>query len=73
MLHEIVNGSRSLHRTLVDEALTQRGTDLSTFVKAGRAQGKSVEEIWIDLRQLTGVAFTSRTLYRWVNEIEQAA
>lgn len=68
-----MNDSRSLQRVLVDEALTKRDTNLAAFVKAGRVQGKSIEEIWIDLRQITGVSFTSRTLYRWLDAIEEKA
>lgn len=68
-----MNASRSYQRVLVDEALTKRDTDLAAFVEAGRTQGKSIEEIWIDLRQITGVSFTSRTLYRWLDTLERAS
>lgn len=68
-----MNDSRSYQRTLVDENLARRGTDLGAYVEAGRAEGKSIEEIWLELRVLTGVPFTSRTLYRWLDSIEARA
>lgn len=68
-----MNGSRSLNRTLVDKALTERGTDLETFIEAGRTQGKTLEEIWMDLRQLSGVPFAVRTFYRWAEKLEKAS
>lgn len=61
--------SRSLHRTQVDEALAKRETDLASFIKAGADQGKSMEEIWMDLRHVTGVPFSVRTLYRWHDKV----
>lgn len=68
-----VNSSLSAHRHQVDEALTERGTTLAEFVEGGKAQGKNLDEIWMDLRQATGVRFSMRTLYRWVNKLEKVA
>ena len=68
-----MNASRSYQRTLVDEALTRRDTTLPSFVEAGKVQGKSIEEIWLDLRNVTGVSFTSRTFYRWLEDLEEIA
>jgi len=73
MIHEIMNPSPSLHRILVDEALARLDTDLLAFVDNGRAEGKSVEEVWMDLRQVSGVPFSVRTLYRWLDKAERAA
>jgi hypothetical protein len=63
----------SLNRLQVDEALADRGTNLATFVEAGRSQGKSIREIAADLENVTGVPLTSRTLYRWVDRLEVSA
>lgn len=63
----------SATRKLVDEALDRRDTDLETFVSAGRTQGKSIEEIWLDLRNVTGVPFAVRTLYYWIEKLERAS
>jgi len=63
----------SLNRLQVEEALDRRGTDLSTFIEAGKKQGKSVNEIAGDLQSVTGVPLTSRTLYRWMKKEEAAA
>jgi hypothetical protein len=68
-----VNSSLSIHRHHVDEALAQRGTTLTDFIAGGRAQGKNLDEIWMDLRQATGVRFSMRTLYRWVERLEVSA
>lgn len=68
-----MNRSSSLNRTLVTDALDKRDTTLADFVEAGQRQGKSMEEIWMDLRQLTGVPFSVRTLYRWVGNLEEAS
>lgn len=72
MIHEIMNPSASLNRVLVDKALAKRDTDLLTFVEAGKTQGKSIEEVWMDLRQVSGVPFSVRTLYRWLDKEERA-
>jgi hypothetical protein len=63
----------SLNRLQVDEALEARETDLATFVETGKRQGKNIEEIAADLQSLTGVPFTSRTLYRWVEDLKVAS
>ena len=63
----------SLNRLQVDEALEERGTDLATFIESGRKQGKSVREIAQDLRQMTGVPLSVRTLYRWISDLEAVA
>lgn len=68
-----MNTSRSYQRRIVDENLAKRGTDFEAFVEAGRAAGKSIEELWLDLRQVTGVTFTSRTFYRWIEGFEERA
>jgi len=63
----------SLNRQQVDHALASRGTDLATYIEAGKRQGKSIDEIAEDLRNVTRVPFTSRTLYRWANKLEKAS
>lgn len=68
-----MNSSISAHRLQVDQALTSRGTTLSDFIEGGRAQGKNLDEIWMDLRQATGVRFSMRTLYRWVETLEKVS
>ena len=68
-----MNASRSYQRSLVDEALAAQGSDLGAFVEAAKAQGKSIEEMWLELRRISGVAFTSRTFYRWIEGLEVRA
>lgn len=63
----------SLNRQQVEAALESRGTNLPTFVEAGRNQGKTIEEVWMDLRTLTGVPFSVRTFYRWVDSLEKVS
>lgn len=70
---DTVNSSLSVHRYQVDQALADRGTTLSEFIEGGRAQGKNLDEIWMDLRQATGVRFSMRTLYRWAEKLEVAS
>lgn len=69
----VVKTSLSSHRLQVDQALARRGTDLPSFIKAGQQQGKSMEEIWMDLRHTTGVSFAVRTLYRWADTLENVS
>jgi hypothetical protein len=61
----------SLNRTLVDEALAVLNTDLAAFIEA--RQHKTLDEIWMDLRQATGVPFSVRTFYRWAEKLEVAS
>lgn len=68
-----MNTSLSIHRHHVDEALAGRGTNLADFIAAGKRQGKNLDEIWMDLRQTTGIRFSMRTLYRWVEKLEVSA
>lgn len=63
----------STARKVVDDALTRRDTDFRAFVEGGRSQGKTIEEIWIDLRSVTGVPIAVRTMYRWVEDLEKAS
>jgi hypothetical protein len=60
----------SLNRQQVDQALAARGTDLPTYLDLGRRRGQSIEDIAAELRIVTGVPFTSRTLYRWADKLE---
>lgn len=57
-------------RGLIDKALATRGTDLETFVTVRKAEGKSVTDIADDLNLVTGIPITSRTLYRWLEDID---
>ena len=63
----------SLNREMVEQALSKRGTNLSSFVEAGRSQGKHLNEIAADLQNVTGVPFTTRTFYRWVDSLEKVS
>lgn len=63
----------SLNRQQVEAELHRRNTDLKAFINAGLGQGKSMEEIWMDLRTLTGVPFSVRSLYRWADTLEVAS
>ena len=57
--------AHSTLRTLVDNALDQRGTNLSQFIEEGRAEGKSIRHLAGDLGYLTSIPISWRTLYRW--------
>lgn len=59
-------------RTLVDKALADQETNLNQYITEQREQGKALEEIWIELRELTDIPFALRTLYRWA-QIEEAS
>jgi hypothetical protein len=54
-----------------DQRLAELGTDFPTFIKDH--QGLSLDEIWRQLTDTTGVPFSTRTLYRWVNDLEVAS
>lgn len=69
----IVQSSQSAHRLQVDQALAERNTDLAAFIEAGKAQGKTFDEIFMDLRHTTGVRFSMRTLYRWANRLDEVS
>ena len=68
-----MNNSQSVPRFLVDQALARKGTTLPDFIDGGRKQGKTIEQIHPDLVDATGVPFTVRTLYRWVNKLESVS
>ncbi len=57
--------SQSTIRTLVDEALKTRNTTLQDFITDGVAEGKSLTTLYDDLRFLTGIPVSSRTIMRW--------
>lgn len=63
----------SLNRTQVEEALADRNTTLPAFIEERLDAGKSMEDIWLELRNLTGVPFSTRTLYRWADSLEKAS
>lgn len=63
----------SLNREMVEQALNRRGTTLPSFIEAGRGQGKHLNEIAADLQNVTGVPFTTRTFYRWVDSLEKVS
>lgn len=63
----------SLNRMQVEAALAKRDTDLPSFIDAGQQQGKSMEEIWMDLRHISGVPFAVRTLYRWHDQLRKVS
>ena len=52
-------------RILVDEALEKRGTTLPQFVKDGRDEGLSIHNLTDNLKYVTGIPVSSRTIYRW--------
>lgn len=60
-------------RGLVDKALNSRDTDLATFVEKGQVDGKSIKQITEDLNLVTGIPITWRTLYRWIEKMEERA
>lgn len=68
-----VKTSQSVPRLLVEQALAKRGTDLAAYIEGGRKQGKTIEQIYPDLRETTGVEFNLRTLYRWAERLERAS
>ncbi len=63
----------SLNREMVEQALNRRGTTLPSFIEAGRGQGKHLNEIAADLQNVTGVPFSVRTFYRWVDSLEKVS
>lgn len=68
-----VKTSQSVPRLLVEQALSKRGTTLEDYIEGGRKQGKTIEEIYAELSDTTGVTFSARTLFRWARELRQVA
>ena len=68
-----MNSSRSLNRRFVEAELHKMGSSLSQYVAKGHNEGLSIEDMWLDLRNLTGVPFSTRTLYRWVDSLEKVS
>ena len=60
-------------KRMVDDRLEARGLSFASFVENGRRSGKTTEELWADLRDITGVPVAVRTMYRWVENMEQVA
>jgi hypothetical protein len=65
----VVKSSHSLNRRYVEAELSKRGSTLADFLAEGQAAGRSLEDLWVDLRNLTGVPFSVRTLYRWTEKV----
>lgn len=63
----------SLNRLYVEAELEKRGTTLADYLHRGQGQGKSIETLTYELRTLTGIPFSVRTLYRWADRLEQAS
>jgi hypothetical protein len=63
----------SLNRRLIERELERRNTTLADFIGSGQTSGRSMEDIWLDLRNLTGIPFSVRTLYRWADSLEKVA
>jgi IS30 family transposase len=53
-------------RQLVDRALEDNNTTLTTFINTGLDEGKSIRTLATDLTTTTGIEVSWRTLYRWV-------
>lgn len=64
---------RSTRKYLIHTALADQDSDLERFVTDGLRNGKSVEDLWAELRDTTGVRFSLRTFQRWVADIKAKA
>lgn len=54
-------------RKVVDERLVGFG-GFSQFINDGRANGKTVEDLWVELRRITGISLALRTVYVWLKQ-----
>ena len=63
----------SLNRTQVEAQLQRMGSSLGQYIDKGRSEGMSMEDMWLDLRTLTGVPFSTRTFYRWAESLEKVS
>ena len=62
----------SVPRLLVDQALEARGDRFTTWADDARGEGLTIDEMHQSLQELTGKTFSIRTLYRWLDEIDEA-
>lgn len=60
-------------RRVVDDRLTDHDTTFADFVRDSRDRGNTIEETWIELRDITDVPVAVRTLYRWVESLEKVS
>jgi hypothetical protein len=60
-------------RTLVDRELEARNTTFAEFIRAARERGQSINRAAAELRQITGIPLSRRTIYYWVDELEKAS
>ena len=62
----------SVPRLLVDQVLDAEKTTFKAWVSGQRERGLSIEAMHQRLIEETGNDFSIRTLYRWLNEIDEA-
>ena len=65
--------SSSTLRRVVDNRLTDHDTTFADFVAESRGRGNTIEETWIELRDVTGIPVAVRTMYRWIESLEEAS
>lgn len=56
--------------TLVNDRLAAKGNDLARFIRAGRANGDSWEDIARDLRNATDVDMTGESVRAWASQLQ---
>lgn len=66
IMHEYMQRPSALRR-MVDDRLGESATQ---WIGKRRQQGRSVEEAWIALREVTQVPIALRTLYVWLEKEE---
>lgn len=60
-------------RTLVDRELEARNTTFAAFIDAARGKGQSINKAANELRQITGIPLSRRTVYYWVEDLEKVS
>ena len=60
-------------RTLVDRELEARNTSFAEFIQGALDGGQSINQAAAELRQVTGIPLSRRTVYYWVKELREAS
>jgi hypothetical protein len=66
-------GKTSTLRTLVEQELRRRDTTFVDFLHSSIASGHTINTAAGELARLTGIPLSTRTVYRWAEDLKVTA
>lgn len=63
----------SVPRLLVDQALADEDTTFEEWARRLLLEDTTIEAMWLRLKELTDHEFSIRTLFRWLEELDEVA